>query len=152
MCKKYNQTSHTLIHIDKYLHPCINCLRCKPECFYKDDDFNRILQFIKISEHIILGTPVYLDTPTPQVLSLLHRLNCMAENTNRKFFESKKIYLVATAYCSGTKSAISIMMRSCEMLGFTILGRSTREYIQLWEDKKVRGGMNAIEDTIYINE
>lgn len=33
------------------------------------------------------------------------------------------------------------MMRACEMLGFSMDGHSTIEYIELWRDKKIRGGM-----------
>jgi hypothetical protein len=36
------------------------------------------------------------------------------------------------------------------MLGFTIAGRSTREYIALWKDKKLRGGMNPKTDAVII--
>ena len=39
-------------------------------------------------------------------------------------------------------------MGACEMLGFTIEGRSTREYVVLWKDKKLRGGMTR-NDTFY---
>lgn len=41
------------------------------------------------------------------------------------------------------------MMGACEMLGFTIEGRSTREYIYKWDDIKVRGGMHR-DDTIIL--
>jgi multimeric flavodoxin WrbA len=151
LCDILNQDGYKIIHIDVNLRPCINCVNCKQGCVSTNDNFSDILEHINQNDHIILGTPVYLDTPTPQVMALLHRLNCMAESTGRKFFRDKKIYLLSTAYCSGTKSAISIMMRSCEMLGFTIPGRSTREYIQKWSDKKIRGGMSIGADSFYLD-
>ena len=42
------------------------------------------------------------------------------------------------------------MMGACEMLGFTIPGRSTREYIVKWSDLKLRGGMSR-DDAIFID-
>ena len=59
------------------------------------------------------------------------------------------MHLLATGFCSGTKTCIHTMMGACEMLGFTIKGRSTREYIVKWSDKKLRGGMTR-EDAIFI--
>lgn len=97
---------------------------------------------------VLLGSPVYLDMPTPQTAAFLTRLNCMAENTDRTFFEGKNIHLLSTAYCSGTKTCIHTMMGACEMLGFTVPGRSTREYICKWDDKKIRGGMHR-DDVIW---
>lgn len=99
----------------------------------------------------MLGSPVYLDMPTPQMVAFLTRLNCKAENTNREFFRDKKAYLVATSFCSGTKTVLHTMMGACEMLGFTIEGRSTREYITLWQDDKLRGGMTRA-DAIYVKK
>lgn len=88
--------------------------------------------------------------PTPETVAFLTRLNCMAENTDRTFFENKKIHLLATSFCSGTKTCIHTMMGTCEMLGFTIDGRSTRESIVKWNDKKIRGGMHR-SDVMYLD-
>lgn len=38
------------------------------------------------TDFVILGSPVYLDMPTPQMVAFLIRLNCKAESTGRKFF------------------------------------------------------------------
>lgn len=128
---------------------CVNCTKCNVECNIRDD-FSKIVKEIEDATCVMLGTPVYLDMPTPQMVAFLTRLNCKAENTERKFFKNKKVYLVATSFCSGTKTAIHTMMGACEMLGFTIDGRSTREYICLWKDNKLRGGMTR-GDAIYID-
>ena len=128
---------------------CINCEKCVPYCNIKDN-FKDIVDELATADAMLLGSPVYLDMPTPQTVAFLTRLNCMAENTDRKFFEDKEVYLVATAFCSGTKTCIHTMMGACEMLGFTIPGRGTREYIFKWNDKKLRGGMSRT-DAIYID-
>lgn len=132
------------------LRGCINCPECSVDCNIKDN-FQEIVETMKDADTIMLGSPVYLDMPTPQMVAFLTRLNCKAENTNREFFKDKKAYLVATSFCSGTKTVLHTMMGACEMLGFTIEGRSTREYITLWQDNKLRGGMTR-DDAIYIKK
>lgn len=130
------------------LRGCMNCQKCSINCNIKDE-FQTIVNEIEGATHIMLGSPVYLDMPTPQMVAFLTRLNCKAENTNREFFKDKKVLLLSTSFCSGTKTVIHAMMGACEMLGFTIEGRSTREYICMWKDNKLRGGMKR-EDSIYI--
>lgn len=115
------------------------------------DSFQNILKKIETASDVLIGLPVYLDMPTPQTVAFLTRLNCMAENTNREFFKNKKVHLLSTAYCSGTKTCIHTMMGACKMLGFTIDGRSTREYITKWNDKKLRGGLNN-QDAIFLSD
>lgn len=127
---------------------CQDCGNCVQGCHIKDG-FRDILEGIEWATDVMIGTPVYLDMPTPQTVALLTRLNCMAESTNREFFRDKRVWLLATSYCSGTKTAIHTMMGACEMLGFTIPGRGTREYIQLWKDTKLRGGMSS-KDGIWL--
>lgn len=127
---------------------CRNCSKCNIGCNIKDD-FQDIVKEMESASDVLLGSPVYLDMPTPQAVAFLTRLNSMAENTDRKFFKGKKIHLLSTSFCSGTKTCIHTMMGACEMLGFTIDGRSTREYIFKWNDKKLRGGMHR-SDAIYI--
>lgn len=131
------------------LKGCIGCEHCIPKCVLQGDNFTKIVDEMGDATDVMLGSPVYLDMPTPQVVAFLTRLNCMAENTDRKFFADKAIHLVSTAFCSGTKTAIHSMMGACEMLGFTIRGRSTREYIAKWNDKKLRGGLSR-NDAIWL--
>ena len=144
---KYDEIKYIKLPVG--LKDCVNCIECNQYCNQKDE-FQNILNDVKFCDHIIIGSPVYLDTPTSQTLSFLHRLNCMAENTKREFFKNKNVYIVSTAYCSGTKQVINTIMGACEMLGFNIKGRSSREYIKLWNDKKIRGGLNSFNDSIYI--
>jgi multimeric flavodoxin WrbA len=133
------------------LRGCNNCKTCSVDCNLKDG-MQEIMNEIADADFVMIGSPVYLDMPTAQTVAFLTRLNCKAENTNREFFKGKKALLVATAYCSGTKSVIHTMMGACEMLGFDIDGRSSREYISSWHDKKLRGGMNSKTGAIYLSE
>ncbi|HBM45988.1 MAG: Multimeric flavodoxin WrbA family protein [Parcubacteria group bacterium GW2011_GWF2_38_76] len=130
--------------IDDNIKACNNCGpgNCVIGCHFSDQ-LQLIANEIKKADRVLIGSPVYLDFPTPKLLSFLSRLNCYAESTNREFFRDKRIHIHANGYCSGTKAVIGILMRACEMLGFTIEGRSTTEYIEIWKDKKIRGGMNS---------
>lgn len=73
---------------------CRNCPKCNPGCNIKDG-FQAIIEEISDCTDVLLGSPVYLDMPTPQTVAFLTRLNCMAENTNRQFFEGKNIIQLA---------------------------------------------------------
>lgn len=149
--KKYGIEAYCFINIDSAMLGCQDCGTCKKYCRIEHpDNFGEIVTIMQDSDYVLFGTPVYLDMPTGQMVNLLTRLNCMAESTNREFFKNKKAFFLASAFCSGTKSAIHTMMGACEMLGFTIEGRSSREYIKLWKDKKIRGGYRSEE--IFLTE
>lgn len=134
--------------LDDDLVACRHCPKCKIGCAF-EDQFHVIAEALKDADRVLLGSPVYLDFPSPKLLAFLSRLTCYAENTKREFFRDKKAHLLAAAYCSGTKTVIHTLMGACEMLGFTIEGRSSKEYVQLWRDKKIRGGMTP-EDACWL--
>lgn len=146
---RYEDLIVEYIKLPKNMQGCIHCDECNIDCNTKDE-FQNIVEKLEDADFVILGSPVYLDMPTLQMVAFLTRLNCKAESTGREFFRNKKVYLVATGLCSGTKSCIHVMMGACEMLGFTIPGRSTREYISRWSDRKLRGGMTR-NDVIFLD-
>ncbi len=146
---KYPEMETTYFKLPRDMNGCYNCKTCIPLCVQKGDNFKDIVNSMADATDVMIGSPVYLDMPTPQTVAFLTRLNSMAENTDRKFFANKAIHLVSTAFCSGTKTCIHAMMGACEMLGFTIKGRSTREYIVKWSDKKLRGGLSK-NDSIWL--
>lgn len=149
LARKYSLET-VYFFLDDNIMACKHCGfgNCHKGCQYKDQ-FQDIALELEQAERILIGSPVYLDFPTPKTLAFLSRLNSLAETTNREFFRDKKAHLHANGYCSGTKAVIGIMMRACEMLGFTIEGRSTTEYVELWRDKKIRGGMLP-EDSCFL--
>ena len=148
--EKYPDMEVCYFHLPANMQGCINCAHCVSYCNIKDN-LQDILTEIKDATDVLIGSPVYLDMLTPQTVAFLTRLNCMAENTNREFFKGKRIHLLSTGFCSGTKTCIHTMMGACEMLGFTIEGRSTREYIVKWNDRKLRGGMTR-NDAIWLEQ
>jgi len=146
--KKYKIKEIKYFFLDDQLVACLHHEECRIGCIIQDQ-FQEIAGEIRDAERVLFGSPVYLDFPSPKLLAFLSRLSCYSENTGREFFRDKKAHFLATAYCSGTKTVIHTLMGACEMLGFTIEGRSSKEYIQLWRDKKIRGGMTQ-DDACYL--
>lgn len=148
--KQYNIQEIKYFFLDDSIAACRHCSQCQLGCRF-NDQFQEIAYELKDAERILLGSPVYLDMPSAKMVAFLTRLCSYSETTNREFFRNKKAHFVSVAYCSGTKAVIHTLMSACEMLGFTMEGRCSREYVFLWKDKKVRGGM-CREDICFLEE
>lgn len=146
--KEHNIQKVIYFFLDEGILACRHCFTCQLGCQFQDQ-FQEIANELKDAERILLGSPVYLDMPSAKMVAFLTRLCSYAENTNREFFRGKKAHFVSTAYCSGTKAVIYTLMGACEMLGFTMEGRCSREYVLIWNDKKIRGGMRR-EDACFL--
>ena len=147
--KKFPELETKYFKLPKDMNGCFACAKCTPGCMQKDDNFKDIVEEMKDATDILIGSPVYLDMPTPQTVAFLTRLSSLMENTDREYFKDKKAWLLSTAFCSGVKTCLHTMMGACEMLGFTLPGRCTREYVIKWDDKKLRGGMSR-NDAIFL--
>ena len=77
-----------LIHLKKKeIRPCNGCLTCKKtlKCVIEEDDFEPIFQKMRDADGIILGTPVYFGSATPQLVSLLDRAAYVQRNRGELF-------------------------------------------------------------------
>ncbi len=58
--------------------PCIACNACRdaktPKCALNDPNFDAILQKVIEADALIVGSPVYFGSATPQIMSLLDRV------------------------------------------------------------------------------
>lgn len=133
------------VKLPRDMRGCKACKTCVQGCKPMGDNFKEIISHLTDATDVLLGSPVHLDMPSTQTVALLTRLNCMAESTGRRFFEGKRLWALATGYCSGTKTCIRAIHGAAEMLGLTIPGRSSREWIVKWDDKKLRGGLRQEE-------
>jgi multimeric flavodoxin WrbA len=97
-------------------------------------------QLMDETDVMLIGSPVYMDAPTSRTLAFLSRLTGQTK-FNRRAYIGKHAAALSPGWCSGTKAVISTLTNALEMMGFTIQGRSTREYVGLWPDKKTRGGV-----------
>ncbi|MCE5324239.1 flavodoxin family protein [bacterium] len=77
----------------KTIKPCIACGMCGQRkdgtCSIKDDDFHEIFGAMKEADIIIVGSPVYFGSATPQTMALLDRAGYVSRSNGNYF--SRKI-------------------------------------------------------------
>ena len=63
---------------DKDIRGCIACMKCREKkdgrCYGRDDDLNGIAAEVYSADGLIVASPVYFGTPTPEILAVLHRI------------------------------------------------------------------------------
>lgn len=77
-----------LIHLhDREIRPCDGCLSCKKtkRCAIEGDDFDSIFARMREADGIVLGSPVYFGSATPQLMSLLDRAAYVQRQTGEYF-------------------------------------------------------------------
>ncbi|MCL5103528.1 MAG: flavodoxin family protein [Armatimonadetes bacterium] len=77
---------------DKEIKPCIACGVCGERqdgtCVQKDDDFQGVLDAIRESDVIVVGSPVYFGSATAQITALLDRAGYVSR-VNGNFLSRK---------------------------------------------------------------
>lgn len=62
--------------------PCIACMACQsaetPQCKIKSDDFHKIFEKIIDADGLLIGSPVYFGSATPDIMALLDRVGFVA--------------------------------------------------------------------------
>ena len=119
----------------KEIKPCNGCYDCveKGYCTIKDDDFEGILGKMRDAEGLILGSPVYLSSVVPQMMSLLARATFVAY-WNDKFFSGKVGGPITVARRAGHNVAFSQLLLWFFINGITVPG-STYWNIAFGRDK-----------------
>jgi len=107
----------------KEIKPCNGCYDCvkKGYCTIKGDDFDDILDKMRTAEGIILGSPVYLSSVVPQMMSLLARATFVAY-WNDKFFSGKVGGPITVARRAGHNLAFSQLLLWFFINGITVPG------------------------------
>jgi multimeric flavodoxin WrbA len=74
----------------KSIKPCNACLSCKKigHCIIQDD-FEPIFKKMIDADGIILGSPVYFGSATPEIKALMDRAGYISSQTGKRFFENK---------------------------------------------------------------
>ena len=72
------------------MNGCFACAKCTPGCVQKGDNFKDIVEEMKDATDVLIGSPVYLDMPTTQIVAFFTRLSSLMENTDREFFKDKR--------------------------------------------------------------
>lgn len=76
-----------LIRMANYrVEPCDGCESCRKLGYCKiEDDFEVIFQKMVEADGIVIGSPVYFSSPTPNILALLHRAGYVSQSKSRPF-------------------------------------------------------------------
>jgi len=105
------------------IKPCTGCYECVKagRCTIKGDDFDEILGKMRESQGLILGSPVYLSSVVPQMMSLLARATFVAY-WNEKFFTGKVGGPITVARRAGHNVAFSQLLLWFFINGVTVPG------------------------------
>jgi len=74
------------------IHPCTACGKCRTSgdgnCSIKNDDFHGIFTAMRAADIIVVGSPVYFGSATPETMALLDRAGYVSR-ANGNFFSRK---------------------------------------------------------------
>ena len=74
------------------IKPCVGCRGCakadKPMCIQEDPAFEGMIERFMAADGILVGSPVYFGSATPQTTALLHRVGYVARS-NENFLRHK---------------------------------------------------------------
>lgn len=104
------------LHIE-YCRACTNCY-VKGECIH-DDDMPELYQKMLDADGIVLGSPVYINSVTAQLKSMLDR---MADSVHCLHFTGKYGCAVSTAGGAMAEETAEYMNAALRMLGATTVG------------------------------
>ena len=121
--EKAGMTTELISLRGKEIKPCDGCYACvkKGYCVIKGDDFGEIMEKMRESEGIILGSPVYLSSVVPQMMSLLARATFVAY-WNDKCFMGKVGGPISVARRAGHNMAFSQLLLWFFLNGITVPG------------------------------
>ncbi|MEW6265350.1 MAG: flavodoxin family protein [Thermodesulfobacteriota bacterium] len=108
---------------DKTIKPCQGCYKCVKlgHCVQEDDDFAPILEKMKAAQGLVIGSPVYVSSVVPQVMSLLDRATFVAL-WNDRFFSGKVGGPITVARRAGHNMAFSQLLLWYFINGLVIPG------------------------------
>jgi multimeric flavodoxin WrbA len=81
------ETEYISLH-DKNISGCIACMECskdKNRCA-QEDDFAAVFEAMGQADGLIVGSPVYFGSATPEIMALLDRAGYVARNGDNVFF------------------------------------------------------------------
>jgi multimeric flavodoxin WrbA len=87
LAKQGMETEYLSLH-DKQILPCKACLKCakdKNRCA-QEDDFMPVYQAMAAADGLIVGSPVYFGSATPNLMALLDRAGYVARQGDNPFY------------------------------------------------------------------
>jgi multimeric flavodoxin WrbA len=100
---------------DRKIEACTGCDACAltGRCVF-DDDFFSIVQMMRLSDGIVLGSPVYIDNVSGQMKIFVDRL---ADSIHYQVLTDKYGCAVATTWSSGGEEVVSYLNHVINYLG-----------------------------------
>ncbi|MDD1714252.1 MAG: flavodoxin family protein [Methanoregulaceae archaeon] len=100
---------------DRKIEACTACDACAltGKCVF-DDDFLSIVQMMRLSDGIVLGSPVYIDNVSGQMKIFVDRL---ADSIHYQVLTGKYGCAVATTWSSGGEEVVSYLNHVINYLG-----------------------------------
>lgn len=86
LAKEGLETQYVSLH-DKDIRPCLACEKCatdKNRCA-QEDDFNALYQEMAAADALLVGSPVYFGSATPNLMALLDRAGYVARMGDNPF-------------------------------------------------------------------
>jgi len=75
------------------IKPCVGCGGCrkwdKVGCVQEDPAFEGIIERFMAADGVLIGSPVYFSSATPQTMALLHRVGYVARANDNSFLRRK---------------------------------------------------------------
>jgi multimeric flavodoxin WrbA len=88
----------------KNIQPCVACGTCAKRrdgtCSIRDDDFHTLLEPMRAADILVVGSPVYFGSATPQLMALLDRAGYVSRQSGN-FFSRKLGGPIAVARRAG---------------------------------------------------
>ena len=92
---------------NKSVRGCIDCQKCATtyRCTFSDDACNRLIEAIRQSDGVIIGSPVYFAAPNGALCALLDRV-FYAASTHGGLFKGKPAAAIASCIRSGANGTV----------------------------------------------
>jgi len=81
------ETEYLSLH-DKQILPCRACMQCAKEknCCAQEDDFMPVYEAMAAADGLLVGSPVYFGSATPNLMALLDRAGYVARQGDNPFY------------------------------------------------------------------
>jgi len=90
---------------DRPIQPCTACGRCakepEPRCVQDDPAFEGMIEKVDAADGILVGSPVYFGSATPQMMSLLDRVGYVSRMHGNKLLRRKAGAAIVVARRAG---------------------------------------------------
>jgi multimeric flavodoxin WrbA len=142
-------TEYLSLH-DKTILPCDACLKCareKNRCAL-EDDFGPVYQAMAGADGLLVGSPVYFGSATPNLMALLDRAGYVARQGDNPFFR-KVGSPVVVARRAGVNFTYAQLLFFFTIMGMIVPGSSYWPIAYGWKPREVAQdaeGMRTITD------